>query len=62
LLNAQLEFDSASLDQLENETQLQEAVGQLEDALQSPLTLPDSVIRQIQINPGEIKSPSKHEP
>jgi len=62
LLNAQLEFDSASLDQLENETQLQEAVGQLEDALQSPLTLPDSVIQQMQNNPGEIKSPSKHEP
>ncbi len=61
-LNAQLEFDSASLDQLENETQLQEAVGQLEDALQSPLTLPDSVIQQIQKNPGETNTPSKHEP
>ena len=62
LLNAKLEFDSASLAQLENETQLQEAVGQLEDALQSPLTLPDSVIQQMQNNPGEIKPPSKHEP
>jgi outer membrane protein TolC len=57
-LNAQLELDSASLAQLENETQLQEALGALEDALQSPLTLPDSVIQQIQIHPGEVKSPS----
>jgi outer membrane protein TolC len=47
-LNAQLEFDSASLAQLESEAQLQTAVGQLEDALQSPLTLPDSVIQQLQ--------------
>jgi len=62
LLNAQLEFDSASFAQLENETQLQNALGQLEDALQSPLTLPDSVIQQVQKNSGEIKSPSKHEP
>jgi outer membrane protein TolC len=61
-LNAQLELESASLAQLENETQLQEAVGRLEDALQSPLTLPDSVIQQMQKSPGEIKSPSKHEP
>jgi outer membrane protein TolC len=47
-LNAQLEFDSASLAQLENEAQLQEALGQLEDALQNPLTLPDSAIQQVQ--------------
>jgi outer membrane protein TolC len=47
-LNAQLEFDSASLSQLENEAQLQEALGQLEDALQNPLTLPDPVIQQVQ--------------
>jgi outer membrane protein TolC len=60
-LNAQLEFDSASLAQLENETQLQQAFGQVEDALQNPLTLPDSVVQQMQKNPREIKSPSKHE-
>ena len=61
-LNAQLEFDSASLAQLENATQLQQTLGQLEDALQSPLTLPDSVVQQTQKNPNEIKPPSKHEP
>jgi len=61
-LNAQLEFDSATLAQLENETQLQQALGQLEGALQSPLTLPDSVVQQMQKNPRETKSPSKHEP
>jgi outer membrane protein, heavy metal efflux system len=47
-LNAQLELDSASLAQLENETQLQQALGQLEDALQNPLTLSDSIVQQMQ--------------
>jgi cobalt-zinc-cadmium efflux system outer membrane protein len=61
-LNAQLEFDSASLAQLENETQLQQALGQLEDALQSPLTLPDSIIQKIHQNPREAKPTSKYEP
>jgi outer membrane protein TolC len=61
-LNAQLEFDSASLAQLENETQLQQALGQLEDALQSPLTLPGSVVQQMQKPPSEIKPTPKHEP
>jgi cobalt-zinc-cadmium efflux system outer membrane protein len=61
-LNAELEFDSASLVQLENETQLQQACGQLEDALQSPLTLSDSLVQQMQKNPSETNLPSKHEP
>jgi cobalt-zinc-cadmium efflux system outer membrane protein len=61
-LNAQLEFDSASLAQLENKTLLQQALGQLEDALQSPLTLPDSVVQQAQKNLRETKPISKHEP
>ena len=52
-LNAQLEFDSASLAQLENESQLQQALGQLEDALQSPLTLADSIIQEIQKVPAK---------
>ena len=61
-LNAELEFDSASLTQLENETQLQEALGQLEDALQNPLTLSNSVVQQTQKNPRDTKPISKHEP
>jgi hypothetical protein len=48
-----LEFDSASLAQLENETQLQTALGQLEDALQNPLTLTDSLIQKIQKVPAK---------
>ncbi len=52
-LNAQLELDSASLAQLENESQLQQALGQLEDALQSPLTLADSIIQEIQKVPAK---------
>ena len=61
-LNAQMEFASASLVQLENETQLQTALGQLEDAVQSPLTLSNSVVRQTQKNPRETKPILKHEP
>ncbi len=62
LLNAKLEFASASLAQLENESQLQQALGQLEDALQSPLTLAASVIRQTQKNSRAAQPISKHEP
>lgn len=62
LLNAELESSSAALTQLANETQLQTAFGALEDALQSPLTVPDAVFRQIQNDPREIKPASKHEP
>jgi outer membrane protein TolC len=51
-LTAQLEFGSAALAQLDNETQLQQALGQLEDALQSPLALANSVIRQMQKPPN----------
>jgi outer membrane protein TolC len=51
-LNAHLELDSASLAQLENESQLQQALGQLEDALQSPLTLADLLIQEIQKFPA----------
>ncbi len=47
-LNAQLELGSAQLAQLGNETSLQQALGQLEDALQNPLTLPAAIIGQIQ--------------
>jgi outer membrane protein TolC len=52
-LNAQLELDNASRAQLENESQLQQALGQLENALQSPLTLADSLIQEIQKIPAK---------
>jgi cobalt-zinc-cadmium efflux system outer membrane protein len=61
-LNMQLEFDSASLARLDNEMQLQQALGQLEDALQSPLTLSGSVIQKIQQNPRKAKPTPKYEP
>jgi outer membrane protein TolC len=61
-LNAELELESASLALLENETQLQQSFGQLEDALQSPLTLPGLAVQQMQKKPVEINSSSKHEP
>jgi outer membrane protein, heavy metal efflux system len=61
-INAELELDNAALAQLENEAQGQQALGQLEDALQSPLTLSDSIIQQAQKDPDETKTISKHEP
>ena len=62
LSSAEIELNSVRLAQLDGEAQLQSAVGALEDALQSPLTLPDSVVQQLQKNPREIKPISKHEP
>jgi outer membrane protein TolC len=62
LVSAQLEFTSAALVQLDSEMKSQTALGQLEDALQSPLTLPEAVVQQLQKNPGETKPISKHEP
>jgi outer membrane protein TolC len=59
LLNAVMEANSALLTQLDNEAQLQQAFSQLEDALQSPLTLSDSVVRQIQSFSRENQTPSK---
>jgi len=61
-VGAQVELNSALLAQLENEAQLQTALGQLEDALQNPLTLSNSIVQQTQKNPGETKPISKHEP
>lgn len=61
-LSAQLEFDNASLAQLENESQMRLALGQLEDALQSPLTLPNAAVQVTPQNRCEIKPIAKHEP
>ena len=46
-LNAQLEFNSASLAQLDNEARLQTALGALEDALQRPADSIASAIKLI---------------
>ncbi len=46
-LNAQLEFDSASLVQLESEAQVQRALGALEDALQQPADAIAVVVKKI---------------
>jgi outer membrane protein TolC len=62
LSSAEIELNFVRLAQLDGEAQLQSAVGALEDTLQSPLTLPDSVVQQAQKNPRDIKPISKHEP
>ena len=43
-LNAQLELSNARLAQLDNEAKLQTAFGALEDAVQSPLTMPRATL------------------
>jgi outer membrane protein TolC len=62
LAQRQLELTTAALTQLAALVSAQAALGALDDALQSPLTLPDPVVRQLQENPRETKSISKHEP
>lgn len=51
-LTAQLELGSAALAQLDNESQWQTALGQLEDALKSPLALANSIVQQMQRLPN----------
>jgi outer membrane protein TolC len=62
LTQRQLELTTAALTQLAALVSAQAALGALDDALQSPLTLPDPVVRQLQENPREAKSISKYEP
>ena len=58
-LNAQLEFDSASLAQLDNEARLQTALGALEDALQRPA---DSIAAAIKSISSENPNAQKAQP
>lgn len=50
VLNAQLELTNTRLTQLDNAAQLQRASGALEDAVQSPLTLPAATLEAAQEN------------
>ena len=61
-VSAQAEWNSARLAQLDGQAKFQATLGTLEDALQSPLTLPDSAVQQTQNPPREMKPTSKHEP
>lgn len=62
VLSATLEHAAAELIRLDALAQAQQAFGQLEDAVQSPLTLPDAALAATQNSPRETKSPPEHEP
>jgi len=51
LTNAEAEYAASAQNQLNAVVKAQQALGQLEDAVQSPLTLPDAVLRITQENP-----------
>jgi cobalt-zinc-cadmium efflux system outer membrane protein len=56
-VSAQIELNSASLTQLDNETKLQTALGALEDAVQSPLTLSPQAVHAAQTNSLQTSNP-----
>ncbi len=52
---AGVEFNSGALLRLDALVKAQQALAQLEDAVQSPLVLPDAVIQNAQVNPRDLK-------
>jgi hypothetical protein len=62
MANAQVDFNTVALSQLDARVKVQQARGQLEDAVQSPLVMPDAVIQSAQKSPESIKPHSKHDP
>jgi len=60
--NAQVEFNTGALSRLDALVKAQQALGQLEDAMQSPLVLPAAVLRRAETNPQEAHPPINHEP
>ncbi len=59
LRNAELEFSAGALARLDALIKAQQALGQLEDAVQSPLTLSDSILTQTQNNPRPAQEESR---
>ncbi len=51
MASAQVEFNAGALSRLDALTKAQQALGQLEDATQSPLRLPAAVLQQAELNP-----------
>ena len=60
--NAQVEFNTGALSRLDALVKAQQARGQLEDALQSPLVLPAAVLQNAQTNPKQTQPTIDHEP
>jgi outer membrane protein TolC len=60
--NAQDEFNTGALSRLDALVKAQQARGQLEDAMQSPLVLPAAVLQNAQTNPKQTQPSIDHEP
>lgn len=60
--DAQVEFNTGALSRMDALVKAQQARGQLEDALQSPLVLPAAVLQNAQTNPKETQPTIDHEP
>jgi outer membrane protein TolC len=60
--NAQDEFNTGALSRLDALVKAQQARGQLEDAMQSPLVLPAAVLQNAQTNPKRMQPSIDHEP
>lgn len=59
--NATVEYNTGALSRLDALVKAQEALGQLEDAMQSPVILPDSLLHNIQTTSDQTKPHSQHE-
>lgn len=59
LANAQFEFRVGALARLNALVKAQQSLGELEDAVQSPLTLPDSILSQTENNPRTTQEESR---
>jgi outer membrane protein TolC len=62
LAGAEAEFCAGAKNRLDSLVKARQALGQLEDAVQSPMMLPESVVRETQQNLPEIKPIPQHEP
>ncbi|MHB8522582.1 MAG: TolC family protein [Limisphaerales bacterium] len=60
--SADVEYNTGALSRLDAVVKAQEALGQLEDAVQNPLTLPEALLRNTEKNPRPINPSSQHEP
>jgi len=60
--NAEVEYNTGALSRLDALVKAQEALGQLEDAVQSPQVMPPAMLQSAQINPRPVQPAITHEP
>jgi hypothetical protein len=57
-----VEYNTGALSRLDALVKAQEALGQLEDAVQSPQVMPPAMLQSAQINPRPVQPAITHEP